>query len=181
MVIDDVGHITVDIVFGGNFFALVNAEDLNLNILPENIKKFSKIGLKIRDFINRNYKITHPSHDHINKVDLVEFYEEYEGDSKHYKNIVIFGEGQVDRSPCGTGTCAKLVSLYAHGEIDINETIIQESVIGTSFKGKIVSAKEDDNGVITVIPEVTGSAFITGYSTFVINPKDPLRYGFRCD
>lgn len=92
--------------------------------------------------------------------------------------MVVLGEGEVDRSPCGTGTCAKLATLYSKGELAIGEPFIHESVLQTKFKGEIL--QETKVGPYqAIIPQITGNAYITGFNQLVIDPEDPLKYGFQ--
>jgi len=173
-----VGKIVIDIAFGGSFFALVKAKDLGLEIVPENGREISKIGLRIRQAVNEQIEIEHPILSRINTCDLVKFYSEPAcGSDADVRNVVVFGDGQIDRSPCGTGTCAKLATLYAKGKIKEGETLRIESILGTQFKGKITGTMELD-GIQAVIPEITGSAYITGFNTLVIDERDPVKHGF---
>jgi proline racemase len=94
-----------------------------------------------------------------------------------YRNAVVFGAGQIDRSPCGTGTSAKMATLYAKGLLKNNEQIISESIIGTHFRGKIVEVTKIGD-FDAIIPEIIGRAYITGLHQFVIEPEDPVKYGF---
>ena len=94
------------------------------------------------------------------------------------QNVVVFGDGQVDRSPCGTGTSAKLATLFAKGEIGINEKFVYESILNTEFTGKVVE-KVNIGGVDAITPEITGSAYLTGFNTLLFDPSDPLSNGFE--
>ena len=133
--------------------------------------------LKMRDIINETIEIQHPELAHIKTVDLVEVYDEPTHPEANYKNVVIFGQGQVDRSPCGTGTSAKLATLYSKGELKEGELFVYESILGTLFKGRIVgTSKVADYEAI--IPEITGAAYITGFNQFVIDEEDPVKHGF---
>ena len=129
--------------------------------------------MEIRDKINKKVKVKHPTQD-ITSVDLVEIYK-HTGKNR-CKNVVIFGAGQFDRSPCGTGTSAKLADLYTRGEIKENKVFINESITGSVFKGKIVGFTKVGK-FNAVIPEITGRAWITGFNHYVIDPKDPLKKG----
>lgn len=175
--VPDVGELTVDISFGGSFFVLLPAEQVGLKIQPENASKFNDLGMKIRDAVNEQIEIQHPTLEHIKTADLVEFYGPATSPDATYQNVVVFGEGQVDRSPCGTGTSAKLATLYHKGEMKVGDTFVYESILGTKFKGEIV-AEKDLGDYKAIIPKVTGSAYITGFNTFLIDPKDPLKDGF---
>ena len=133
--VSEIGKFKVDIAFGGSFFAIVDAKHLGLKVKPGNAQKLTEMGLKIRDIINRTIEIRHPTLDHIKAVDLVEIYDEPTHPEAAYKNVVIFGQGQVDRSPCGTGTSAKLATLYSKGEFRKGDLFVYESILGTLFKG----------------------------------------------
>lgn len=175
--IPELGKITLDISFGGSFFAIVDVKQLGIAVEPKNTQLLIDAGLKIRDAINKSVKIEHPVLKHIKTVDLVEIYDEPRNPDAHLRNVVIFGQGQVDRSPCGTGTSAKLATLYSKGKLDVNEYFVYESILGTTFKGRIIdTTKVGDYDAI--VPEITGSAYITGFSHFVIDEEDPVKYGF---
>ncbi|MDO4711119.1 MAG: proline racemase [Peptostreptococcaceae bacterium] len=170
-------EVTFDISFGGSFFAIVHAKQLGLEIKPENTTKLTDAALKLRDIINKEIEIQHPELAHIKTVDLVEIYDEPTHPEATYKNVVIFGQGQVDRSPCGTGTSAKLATLHAKGEIKQGDKFVYESILGTLFYGEIVgTAKVGEYDA--VIPKIAGSAYITGFNHFVIDETDPVKYGF---
>lgn len=173
----DLGEITLDIAFGGSFFAIINAGQLGLEVETKNITALTAFALKIRELINQQIPIQHPILSHIKTVDLVEIYDKATHPEAHYKNVVIFGRGQIDRSPCGTGTSAKLATLFAKGTLKEGETFIYESILGTLMKGRILGTVKvgDFSGII---PEITGSAYITGFNHFVIDPDDPVKYGF---
>lgn len=172
--LDGKGPVTVDIAYGGNFFVLVDAKQLGLTVEPKNIGALTKIGLELRDKVNKTVEVRHPVLD-ISNVGLVEIYQKVT--DNHFKNIVIFGDGQVDRSPCGTGTSAKIADLYAKGEIGKGQVLVNESVIGSVFKGKIVDVAKV-GGYDAIVPEITGSAWITGFNHQVIDAEDPFKHGF---
>lgn len=169
--------VKLDIAFGGSFFAIVSARELGIKVALENIQKLTEIALSIRKTINQTIPIRHPVLSHIKTVDLVEIYDTPTHPAANYKNVVIFGQGQVDRSPCGTGTSAKLATLYSKGEIKEGEPFVYESILGTLFKGKIVG-HTTIGAFQAVIPEITGSAYITGFNNFVFDEEDPVKYGF---
>lgn len=173
---DRVGEVPVDICFGGSFFAIVNAEDLGVSVNLDSIDNIMKLALDLRDRINEKYKVEHPHKPEINKVDLVEIYDSATNPKADYKNVVVFGKKQFDRSPCGTGTSAKMAKLYASGELNIKEKFVYESITGTMFTGKVLG--ETKIGDYTgIIPEVTGRTFITGKGYLIGNTEDPFRYG----
>lgn len=169
-------NINIDISYGGNFFALVDVKDLGLSVDVEDTELLKKYALEIRDKVNETIDISHPTED-IKTVDLVEIYEKPINEDNNYRNVVIFGAGQVDRSPCGTGTSAKLASLYMKGELALEEEFIYESIIGTKFVGKAI-----DETIVgdysCIIPEVRGRAFLTGKGEVISNSDDILNSGF---
>lgn len=170
------GTIPFDIAFGGSYFALVDAGAIGLSLEVENTERITELGMKLRDAINRDIEIHHPYLD-ITTVDLVEFYDRTDTPGADLRNCVVFGDAQVDRSPCGTGTSAKLAALVAKGKLDIGQKFVYESIIGSLFEGVAVR-KVDVDGRPGIIPQITGSARITGLNTWVIDPEDELRYGF---
>jgi proline racemase len=175
--VPQLGIIHCDIAFGGNFFAILPATEINLDIVPENVGKITERALAIRKAVNEQVHIEHPTIKQIKTVDLVEIYGPAKTTVDAVQNIVVFGDGQIDRSPCGTGTSAKLATLYAKGKMNIGDRFIHESIIGTKFKGEIV--KEVQLGKHrAIIPKITGSAYITGFNNFLVDPTDSLRGGF---
>lgn len=171
-------NIEFTISFGGSFFALVDVEKMGLpKIDPVNSNFYSEFGYALREQINKEIKVQHPLLD-INTVDLVEFYSDSPDKSKSdKKNCVVFADHSIDRSPCGTGTSAKLATLYHHGELKIGEKFRYESIIGSVFIGEI--KEEAKVGEYKgVIPMITGSAYLTGMGKYLIDSRDPLKYGF---
>lgn len=177
IIVPEIGEVILDISFGGSFFAIVNAKQLKTTIEPKNTQRLVDIGLKIREIINNTVEIKHPLLDHIKTVDLVEIYDDPVHKDADYRNVVIFGQGQVDRSPCGTGTSAKLATLYSKGQIKVDEPFVYESILGTIFKGRVIGTTKVGE-YEAIIPEITGSAFITAFNQFVVSPDDPVKTGF---
>ncbi|MGN0164855.1 MAG: proline racemase family protein [Lachnospiraceae bacterium] len=173
------GSITFDISFGGSFFALVDAETIGLKLEIDNIDEITELGMELLDRINAEYKVTHP-YLNINTVDLIEFYSHTSNEKADMKNCVIFGDAQADRSPCGTGTSAKLAALYSKGELKLNQEFVYESITGSLFKGEAVEEVELD-GKTAIIPKITGSAYITGINEWILDDDDSLEYGFLLD
>ncbi len=175
--LEEVGKVKFDIAFGGSFFAIVHADQLGYKIVPENAGVLTKIAMHMRDVINETIEIQHPTLEHIKTVDLIEIYDAPTHPEATYKNVVIFGQGQVDRSPCGTGTSAKMATLHAKGELKVGEPFVYESILGTLFKGEVVETTKVGE-YDAIIPKVTGSAYITGFNHFVFDDEDPLVDGF---
>lgn len=173
---DEWGSISYDIAFGGSFFALINAEKIGIELKMENVEKITKLGMEMLERINATVSVKHPYLD-ISTVDLAEFYAHTDTNGADMKNCVIFGNAQADRSPCGTGTSAKIATLYAKGELGLYEEFVYESITGSLFRGKVMQEIEFAGGK-AVIPQITGSAWITGLNEWIIDDADPLKYGF---
>ncbi|MBM7608789.1 proline racemase [Lysinibacillus composti] len=169
--VDGLGPIQLDIAFGGSFFAIVNSNELNIKIDLNNKQEIIKYASLIRKYINTNIEIKHPFIEEIKSVDLVEISEKIA--DNHFKNVVVFGNEQIDRSPCGTGTCAKMATL----SLDEGETIIQESIIGSKFIGKILD-KTNVGDYEAIIPTIQGSAWIIGEHKFMLHSSDIYPEGF---
>lgn len=167
------GEITAHIAYGGNFFALVKAGDLDIALLPGNLPHLQRRGMEIREKINRDHTITHRGTGQKAQVELVEIYE----DGLQPKNVVIFGAGQIDRSPCGTGTCAKMALLHEKGMLNLNQPYVHSGIFGTTFTGRLIQ-ETTVGGLRAVVPEIQGRAFITGIHQFVIDREDPVGNGF---
>ena len=173
------GKIKLDVSYGGNPYAIVAAERFGLNIEPKNAKKFVSIAQLIRNAVDEQHPIQHPDPElsYINKCTHVEFYGPPAHKEAHCKNAVVILPGAIDRSPCGTGSSAKLALMYARGEIKTGETFVHESIIGSLFYCKVVDTAKVA-GIPAIIPEIKGSAYLTGMHTFVIDPDDPFAHGF---
>lgn len=174
--VPELGTVTCDISFGGNFFAIVKNTEMGVEIEPENLKVIIPRALSLMKCINEQIEIQHPLLP-INTVDLVEIYGEPKSPEADMQNVVVLGEGEVDRSPCGTGTSAKVATLYARGELKKDEKFVYESVLRTRFSAKVVEECKVDS-YPAVIPEITGSAYITGFNNLVLDADDPIGYGF---
>lgn len=171
------GKINYDIAFGGAFYAFVNAQDFNLKCTPEHIRSLIKTGMIIKRAIMEEVTLTHPIEDDLNFLYGTIFIGPALSQKGDSRNVCIFAEGEVDRSPTGTGVSARMALHHARGEIKTGESMVIESILGTSFRGSVV--EETQFGKYkAVIPEVEGNAYITGKSEFLIDPDDPLKYGF---
>ena len=166
------------ISFGGSFFALVDTTKIGVKeINSKEVPRLTDIGMTLLAKIAEEVPVQHPTLD-ITSVDLVEFYGPTPNpDKATMRNVVIFCEAQADRSPCGTGTSAKLATLHKWGELAVGEEFIYESFIGTTFKG-VIKEETKVADYDAVIPMITGSAYLTGVATYLIDPLDPLKYGF---
>lgn len=167
--------IKLDISFGGNFFAIVPAGQLDLELTPQEAAKLVPLGLEIRDAVNRVVKLQHPIETGINKVELTEFSLEREG--LPTRNCVIFGDGSVDRSPCGTGTCAKIALLAEKGKLQPGEEFLHEGITGSIFKG-FYEPGPKVGPYDTVLPFVKSRSYVTGFNFLIKQPADDVGGGF---
>jgi trans-L-3-hydroxyproline dehydratase len=172
-----VGRVRCDVAFGGAFYAYVDAAALGLEIAPQNLARLIDVGMRIKHAVASCCRIVHPEGDpdlnYLYGTILVQSL----GGYVHSRNVCVFAEGEVDRSPTGTGVSGRLAIHHARGELQAGETILIESLIGTRFTGR-VAGTTSVGGRPAVIPEVSGSAHITGRHEFLIDPDDPLRGGF---
>lgn len=169
-------NIVVDIVYGGNFFAMVDMAQLGLKHSKECFNDFIKYGQEIRKQANK-LELSHPERPDITTVDDVLFTGEPEFPGDTYKSLVFLGQAQIDRSPCGTGTCARMGALYAKGLLGKDDVFYHESILGTVFEGRI-SQETTVGGYKAIIPLVKSRAYITGMGNLFIDTEDPLKNGF---
>lgn len=175
-----IGELPVDIAFGGIFYAIINAKDLGVKVKPENLPKLISAGINVIDNVNSVMpsEVQHPEKKHIRgKLKFVAIYDDPTHPEAHAKNAVVGKGGDISREPCGTGTCARMATLHARGKLELKEAFVNESIIGTIYRGTLVSESKVGE-YDSVVPEVTGSAYITGIHTFIISPNDPLKHGF---
>ena len=179
VMVEGFGNIAADIAWGGNWFAFVEAEQLGLRVERQNLAQLMPAAMAVRTALTQHgvYGV-HPDRGVDEVVDHVKLFVELDGkDGKGSRSLTLCPGAAYDRSPCGTGTSAKLGVLCAKGELDVGEWMRSESVLGTAFRARAV--REVAVGKFTaIVPEVEGSAFVTGLQTFVIDPDDPCRFGF---
>ncbi len=173
------GEINYDVAFGGAFYALVDVAQTGLALEPRQSDALIAAGRAITRAIMATQRIEHPSGDlDLNFLYGTIFTQLRPADSGvHSRNACVFAEGELDRSPTGTGVSARAALYHARGELAQGETLHIESIIGTRFSVRVVTCTHE-GALPAVIPEVTGSASITGTHTFLIDPDDPLRDGF---
>ena len=176
---DPAGEVVLDVAFGGAFYASVEAGALGLTVEPANLARFVELGREIKDHLNATREISHPLEPRLRDVYGTIFYEDAEGPARGLaqRNVTVFADGEVDRSPCGSGTSARLALLYADGRLAAGEALAHSSIVGTGFEGRVVGEAEVD-GLPAVVTEVEGSAHLTGHHQFVLRREDPLGPGF---
>lgn len=173
--------VVYDICFGGSFFALVDTEkNFGLKVGVESSKFLTEWSSFALNEINKTVEIQHPELD-ITSVDLIENYSTTDTPGCDLRNLVVFGNPdnpQLDRSPCGTGTSAKLSWLYDHGELKVGEKFVYESFIGTKFVGEIKETTKVGE-FDAVVPMVTGAAYLCGEAKWFMDPDDKMTKGFE--
>jgi trans-L-3-hydroxyproline dehydratase len=166
-----------DLAFGGAFYAYVRAESVGLTCTPADYRAQIERATAIKQAVVASRSIPHPFEEDLSFLYGVVFVGPAESPDAHSRNVCVFAEGEVDRCPTGTSVSARLALHHARGEIAVGETIVIESVIGTCFEGRVVETTSFGPHA-AVIPEVSGSAHITGRHEFFLDPEDPLRQGF---
>ena len=172
-----VGWVTYDLAFGGAFYAFVRAEDFGFSCIVEEQNDLIAAGMAIKEAVTGKGGIEHPAEEDLNFLYGTIFIAPPRSEYADSRNVCIFADGQVDRSPTGTGVSGRMAIHYARGEIGIGEPLIIESIVDTTFSGTVVEPVSF-GGHPAVIPDVRGSASITGRHEFLIDPDDPLRDGF---
>jgi proline racemase len=175
--VDGLGEVTCDIAYGGNFYAITDARKLGLPLNPSHASSIVETAVRIRKAINQALEVVHPEYPFIKGLTHVEFYSDPTHPEAHVKNAVVVPPGGIDRSPCGTGTSAKLATMYARGEIGIGEEFVHESIVGTIFRGRVLASTEV-GGLLAAVTQITGSAWLMGMHTFFYDPEDELSEGF---
>jgi len=175
------GEINVSTVFGGDSFVICEAKDFSLKIKPANAKRFVEISKEIVQITNNELGFNHPALPSLDFISFCQFIEPVKINDNNQKegwNTVCIRPGKLDRSPCGTGTSARLALMREKNEIQINEKFISRSIIGSRFETFIVEEITKDNKKM-IIPSIKGSAFITGRQEMYVSEEDPFPNGYR--
>ncbi len=165
----------VDVAFGGAFYASVPASAFGLSVRPEDVAAFIELGREIKRALEAQHEVVHPLEPELRDVYGVVFWED--DGPRRQRNVAVFADGEVDRSPCGSGTSARLALLDGSGALPRGETLEHVSVIGTAFQARVVG-DASVGGYPAVVTEVSGTAHLTGFHQFVLEPDDPVGLGF---
>jgi proline racemase len=171
------GSVGYDLAFGGAFYAYVQASELDLQLTPEGTSRLIDTGRRIKRAVMDSRSIPHPTEPDLGFLYGVIFIGPAEDPDNHSRNVCVFADGEIDRSPTGTGVSGRLALHHARGEVSIGKAITIESILGSTFTGRVVETSEV-GGLPAVIPEVAGTAHITGRSEFWLDPDDELGRGF---
>lgn len=175
--VEGVGTIAVDVAYGGMFYALTDATKLGFEVGPDEARDLAALGEKIRLAAREQVEAVHPENPDIRGVSIVQLNTPFRGPGRPTRNTCIVSPGRSDRSPTGTGTCARMAVLHARGELRVGETLVHESIIGSRFVGRIVGETEIGDRR-AILPTVRGRAWLTGTSTYFVDPTDPYPHGY---
>ena len=183
------GTVTVDVAWGGMFYALTDAAALGFRITPDEGRDLVRVGEMVKAATREQVPATHPLQPELSGVTIMEWTGPPALPGSHGRNTVVVSSGTLDwarpesftgvldRSPCGTGTCARMAVLHARGELAIGQDFVHEGILGTTWTGRLL--EETSVGALpAVVPQLTGSAWITGRSDLVLDPDDPFPEGF---
>jgi proline racemase len=174
------GHISVDIAYGGAFFAIVDAPALGFKLTPDEARHLVEVGETIKAAVVEQQPVVHPENPAIHTVTFTEFTGPLTMNRdgvKTSQNAVVISPGKIDRSPCGTGTSARLAVLHARHLLQVGEPYLSTSLIGTVFQAQIVDTTSVGSRP-AIIPSLTGRAWITGFHQYSLDPSDPFPQGY---
>lgn len=174
--VDGFGDVTCDVAFGGNFYVIVDAGQLDLTIEPHREQDLIDAGMAVVRAADAQLDLVHPADPSIRGTHHALLTSPPEQGSGH--GTVVISPGYLDRSPCGTGTSARMAQLWTRSQLSLNEPFVHTSIIGSSFTGTLVHETEVE-GIAAVIPTITGRAWVTGLATYLLDPTDPFQSGFQ--
>lgn len=187
--VPDVGIVNVDVAWGGMFFAIVDAAALGLALTPDEGRDIVRIGEMVKAAAREQLPVEHPTLPGLGGISIVELTAPPTVPGAHGRNTVVVSSGTLDwsrpasftgvldRSPCGTGTCARMAVLRARGQLALGEDFVHEGILGTTWTGRLLRETAISSRP-AVVPQLTGSAWITGRAEYVVDPEDPFREGF---
>ena len=173
------GEVTVTVAFGGAMYATLPAAQVGLAVTPEHLGELIALGREVKWALDDSEHAVHPTDRRLNGIYGTIWFDEL-GDTPgqvHQRNVTVFADGEVDRSPCGSGTCARLAVLADEGRLPAGTVLRHDSIVGSTFTGRVLGTVEA-GGRPAVLPQVTGTAHRTGEHLFTVDPHDPLVPGF---
>ena len=177
----DLGNIKVDVAYGGNFYAIVEPQENYSDMDDYSALQLIAWSPVLRERLNEKYKFQHPLLPDINRLSHILWTGKPKHPEAHARNAVFYGDKAIDRSPCGTGTSARMAQLTAKGKLKPGDEFVHESIIGSLFHGRVERATEvvgKDRTLPAIIPSIAGWARMTGYNTIFIDDRDPFAHGF---
>lgn len=173
----DLGTLKVDVAYGGNFYAIVEPQENYTDMQDYSASQLIAWSPVLRERLNAKYKFQHPELADINRLTHILWTGKPRHPEAHARNAVFYGDKAIDRSPCGTGTSARMAQLAAKGKLKPGDDFVHESIIGSLFHGRVERAVEI-GGRTGIIPSIAGWARMTGYNTIFIDDRDPFAHGF---
>ncbi len=175
--VSGVGTLTVDVAYGGMWYAIANARALGFELVPSEARDLSLVGERIRKAAREQLPCVHPENADIAGVSIVEIAEPWRGIGKVTRNAVVVAPGRLDRSATGTGLSARIAALHARGLMGVGDAMTHASVIGSTFDGRIVR-ETTVGGRAAIVPAIRGTAWITGVTQVLLDPTDPFPEGY---
>lgn len=172
------GSLTLDIAYGGNFYAIIEPQGPYTGLDDLGAARILQLSPIIRQIVRQQIEPVHPLDPTIRGVSHVMWTDAPKGEGAHGRNAVFYGDKAIDRSPCGTGTSARLAHLHAKGKLKVGDAFVHESYILSRFTGRI-EAETEVGGIAAIIPSIEGSAIATGRNEIWIDDEDPLAHGFQ--
>jgi proline racemase len=176
--VEGLGTISVDVAYGGMFYAIADAARLGFELVPAEARDLSRVGDRIRVAAREQLPVVHPENPDIAGISITQIAEPWQGLNAVTKNAVTVAPGRLDRSATGTGLSARIAALHARGAMQVGDRMTHASVIGSTFEGRIVREVALVNGRSAIIPAIRGSAWITGVSEVLVDPTDPFPEGY---
>ncbi|GAB5506888.1 MAG: 4-hydroxyproline epimerase [Rhizobiaceae bacterium] len=173
----ELGRLTVDVAYGGNFYAIVEPQQNFRDIADHSAAELIAWSPVVRQRLNEAYTIAHPENPGIKGVSHILWTGAPTTEGAHARNAVFYGEKAIDRSPCGTGTSSRMAHLHAKGRLKPGEPFVHESIIGSRFEGRI-ERETEVGGREAIVPSISGWARMTGLNTIFIDDRDPFAHGF---
>jgi 4-hydroxyproline epimerase len=173
----DLGSIKVDVAYGGNFYAIVEPQANYRDMADFTAGDLVRMSPILRKRMNEKYTFQHPDNPTIKGLSHILWTGAPKDKEADARNAVFYGDKAIDRSPCGTGTSARMAQLAAKGKLKVGDSFVHESIIGSLFKGRVVKEAKVGNHA-AIIPSIEGWARVTGYNTIFIDDRDPYRHGF---
>jgi len=175
--VPDFGRLVFDVAYGGNFYAIIEPQEHYRDLDDISAFDIQRLSPIVRRLINEKYSFVHPENPTITGLRHILWAGKPHHPEAHARNAVFYGEKAIDRSPCGTGTSARIAQKAARGELAVGDEFIHESIIGSLFRGR-VEAKATVGDFDAVVPSIAGQAWITGYNTIFLDERDPFVKGF---
>ena len=172
-----IGRVSYDVAFGGAFYAYCRAEELGVDLVPDDFRRLIDVGMRVKRAVMSALPLSHPFEPDLNFLYGTIIVGSAANPAHHSREVCIFADGEVDRSPTGTGVSGRAALHHARGEIGIGEPFVVESILGTTFTGEVAEVTTF-GAYQAVIPRVTGTAHVIGRNELLIDPRDPLRDGF---